>query len=872
MSHPHDVWTATVYGPGPEPAVIGSGVLVDEWRVLTCDHVVARHRAAPAGLEVAFRKAGVVPTLRVRVARVSEATPEADVAVLDLVEPVRVPPAPLLCPEPANLLGDRWWAFGFPKGFPRGNAADGRVGEVLADGCVRLNTESRYGVEQGFSGTGLWSQRYRAVVGLVGQVQVGGPHRGDADAVTLHRADLALPEAKLAVLAGWRVDDADEVAHAAWGWTLTDDHDAAAHWDPRGRGVIQGDERGFRFQGRRAALSEIVMWLAVPPGAGRPLLVTGSPGSGKSAVLGRLVTTADARYRQQVPDDGQVAAPVGAIACAVHLKGKTVMDAANEIARAAALRLPQRPDEVAPALYRWLAARPRRRFTVVLDALDEAFTPAEARAVITELILPVARTCAEVGAQVLVGTRRYDHGGRLLDVFGDGVDLIDLDEPRYFDRADLVAYALATLQLRGQERSGNPYNDAARARPVADRIAELAQGNFLVAGLVARRHGLHDLRPVDPDRLHFPPDVGAALRDYLARLTDAGLAWVDAAMTTLAYAQAPGMPLHLWQTALGGTGVQVAPADLAAFATGSAANFLIDASTTGDEPTYRLFHQALNDTLQDTPDRRARQRAITTALITHGQHHGWVDVHPYLLRALPIHASGAGIVDQLLTDDAYVLQADVPRLLSVADHAVTALGRDRARLLRLTPSAADAAPGQRAELFSITAALEHLAPVSPGRHSIRYRARWAATKPRAEYAILEGHTGRLYGVCGVSVSGRSLLASASGDGTVRLWDPVTGQHEQTLKARAGSVNGVCGVSVGGRSLLASACADGTVRLWDVATGQHERTLEGHRGSVNGVCGVSVGGRSLLASACADGTVRLWDVATGQHERSLEGHT
>ena len=60
--------------------------------------------------------------------------------------------------------------------------------------------------------------------------------------------------------------------------------------------------------------------------------------------------------------------------------------------------------------------------------------------------------------------------------------------------------------------------------------------------------------------------------------------------------------------------------------------------------------------------------------------------------------------------------------------------------------------------------------------------------------------------------------------------------------------------------LASASDDGTVRLWDPATGTAQATLTGHTGGVSAVAFSPDG--QLLASAGSDRTVRLWDPATG----------
>ena len=71
-------------------------------------------------------------------------------------------------------------------------------------------------------------------------------------------------------------------------------------------------------------------------------------------------------------------------------------------------------------------------------------------------------------------------------------------------------------------------------------------------------------------------------------------------------------------------------------------------------------------------------------------------------------------------------------------------------------------------------------------------------------------------------------------------------------------------------LVASASYDNTVRLWEAATGSCRSTLEGHSSTVCAVAFSPDG--QLVASASHDNTVRLWEAATGSCRSTLEGHS
>jgi WD40 repeat protein len=126
---------------------------------------------------------------------------------------------------------------------------------------------------------------------------------------------------------------------------------------------------------------------------------------------------------------------------------------------------------------------------------------------------------------------------------------------------------------------------------------------------------------------------------------------------------------------------------------------------------------------------------------------------------------------------------------------------------------------------------------------------------------LSGHTAGLTDLSARIVAEVPLAASASLDGTVRLWDlrirqPIGNPLE-------GHVLGARAVALGefdDRNVVLTGAGDGRIRMWDLATlAPVDIGLEAHPDEVAAVRLEKLGGRSFAITADVNGLVRAWDL-------------
>jgi WD40 repeat protein/V8-like Glu-specific endopeptidase len=839
----------------------GSAVLVGPRYLVTAAHVLQRQdprtlatvAAEQVELEFPGEGPGAQPG-RTAAASVDlgPASRGADVAMLDLGEdrpgwlPAPVPVWPAARPPTTVQV------FGYPlaEGPLNGVWRQFAVAGPATAGTVQLDWVGDAGTFPGHSGGPVIDAAGHALAGIL----VEGAERG--------RFDRFVPVTLIARI--W------PRLPRPWLMTGADPGEARSHFTRRARGQRSAARGGDLFRGRHAALDRIRGWLTAVEPPGQPLVLTGQPGAGKSAVLARAALSVEAGH--------------GGPGLAFHARAATIGGFLTALADLTGIDTPASADELVASLAD-LPGQPS--IPVVLDALDEAASDDDRR--------QIAEVLAELAVlpwlRVAVATRTMAVGspfapGGLLRALGvtarDDPSLIDLDSDTYFDLEGLRQFAGALLAQDGMDHPGPPgaaWTQYRARHGVRDRlaivIAERAGRNFLVAAMAAvplsTARTMTDPAVKGFDPTSIPSGVGEALSKYLDRLPDQRRERDRGLLTALAYARGAGLDDLAWLAFAAALGYDASVADLDALRHSPAADYLLQTTATerGARRVTRLFHQALADELLAPRHQPSDESALFEMLLSQAEHTGWQS--HYLGEHMAEHAAAADRLDQLLEDPLHLLAVDPARLVPHLDAARSVTARATAAVYRQSVHLlARLDLPMRVSQLELTA--HHLgcqglaARVMSAAPDRPWQTRWSHGRRAIGHQVITGRTSGVNAVAaGVLPDGTPVIISSGEDRTVRVWRLADGTPVgEPLTGHDAAVNAVAAAALpDGTPVIISGGEDRTVRVWRLPDGTPVGEPLRGRAAVNAVAAAALpDGTPVIISGDQNGTVRVWRLADG----------
>lgn len=624
------------------------------------------------------------------------------------------------------------------------------------------------------------------------------------------------------------------------------DQEFREHWGPRGRGVEFDAQPGSYFFGRGSVLDTLTAFLNSPTD-NRTHVVTGRPGSGKSAILSRLVT-------ESLP--GHPGVPID---LAIHAKGKTLEDVVRRVA--GAVKAEATIGEILANLKQ--SARPIR---VVVDALDEAYQPVE---IAGQLLQPLNSV---ESVKLVVGTR-----GGYLAALGSA-EVIDIDRPEHARKEDIAQYVRARLMRANEPPQPTPYaGKEALAARVADMVAESAYPNFLVARLVVEDllWRPEPVNPQAPGAMDFPTKVSAAFDAYLARFGEKEAA-VRHLLLPLAYAEGQGLPWdNIWAPMASAlSGVKYGDDDIR-WLLANAGAFILE--TTEDScSVYRLYHQALGDALRKGRNRRAVERTFVNVLVSSAPKSPakgdpfWLLASRYARAHLATHAGRCGKLGELLGDPLYLLAARPGRLLpAIAANRgdlpgqLVSFYRSAVHLIREQPAGIAASHMELiARQRGLTALADRIAAMAVGLPWRTPWAQWSPASPSQSFGKGASEIGALEIADWGTDRKVALIGRHNGD--AEIWDIASGERLLHWPVREfGALGHLALTSPDLGPLLIVAWNGGHMGRYDLATGEFAGLpVEGGRnGAVTSLCFASCEGRPVWITAHADRRLVVRDVRT-----------
>ncbi len=674
-------------------------------------------------------------------------------------------------------------------------------------------------------------------------------------------------------------------------------------WEPPARGTPEVGADVWYFTGRDEVLRQLVQWLVAETSDGKARVVTGGPGTGKSALLAHLVLLSDPAYRQRIEQAGALAGinpdtlpPIGAIDVKVYVRRKTLLDVVRAIA--ADVPIPEVRQSIGPGEHDALTAARRlvsklvelkQRLVLVVDALDEAVEPP---LIARELLMPLT---GQSHVWLLIGSRPDGpphRSGLRVQRLGSNVVEFDLNQPQYLGQDDMARYVERCLLAVQEPSRSTPYRDHPDlARTVAKAVARRAGTVFLIAQVVSRT--LRDAEvPVDVRvpgwHTQFATNITQAFDAYFDRFENLHPGGLDKQkvkdlLMPLAYTEGAGLPWdNLWirlvRSLSGHNGYEDRDITLLREHAGA---FIME-GLEHENSVYRLYHEALGEYLRDSARDRENQRRITETLIdlvprAADMHQvNWRTAHPYIRTHIAKHAvkAGNGKLDELVTDPLFLVAADPEGLLPTLHTVRSAEGLEASVIYRL------AYDRLKLNAYALNAAELHLEARRYGANHLAdrlgalplrlpWRIPWANWLKLPAYRIISQRDDLVLALAVTKVDDVPHIVSVwtDGNGTVRVWNLATGRPYATFNKPL--IWTLTVAEIDDVPHVVSGWMDGTVQIWNLITGDiYAEIRHAHKGRINAIVIAYLDKQPLIVSGGEDGALRAWMLANDQPSREI----
>ncbi|WP_369265199.1 AAA family ATPase [Streptomyces sp. R35] len=656
------------------------------------------------------------------------------------------------------------------------------------------------------------------------------------------------------------------------------------HWDAHARGVENAARRGSYFTGREALLSDLRAWLTLASSAEQNLaVITGRPGSGKSAVLAHVVTSSPnwapdpaAEQTERTPASGAALT----VDVAVNMRGKHLGDVLAEVSTV--LGLTSGDGSLTMTELVDAVLETQRPLLLALDGLDESADPVG----VASALRTLAAQTGDTGLRILLATRE-GRGNLIKTALGSRATWFDVDDPKYIDVHTLAEYAAHRLLEQGvaPERRRTPYAAAPELVPqISQALAEAAYPSFLFCQLltrllVKRRQATSDSHLISEG---IPADLAGGLQELLESLPD----WTRAidVLIPLAHARGDGLqPGSVWAnlaSALSSNrNERYTAADVLAVLA-DASDFVVAVGQPDGRESYRLYHQLVSDHVRALGEERLSRLGTNSDTIfteillqsipvVEGRRE-WDECSPYVRSHLAEHALRAERLPELLDDWGFLTVAEPNGLLEAIEesqfHRLPSVVLYRRAFHRLSTSTRPERASHLQLEAMVTGDDRSAAELTSRTAGAPWAPIWARGSPNAMNVVLGDHRSEIRGLEAASAEDSTLILSLANDGSVARWDLERGQAYGEVLVGEARMRAMTVEELEGRAIVVACGDEGRVHTWDVAAGS---PLRAFRAGTSSLCAIAAGrfkGRPIVAAATDDGSVHVHFLDTGDPVR------